>query len=100
MPTAGSIPRNQQNSFSNNNVPQKSGNVNGQNNAQNNTPAFGRSYEEMRNAQNPGTEQTEATPSMKRADGGKTAEDWKSIAERINSEQGVWRMATKRGEVL
>ncbi|MBQ7875421.1 MAG: hypothetical protein IJ306_09780 [Oscillospiraceae bacterium] len=29
-------------------VPQKSGNVNGQNNAQNNTPAFGRSYEEMR----------------------------------------------------
>lgn len=42
-----------------------------------------------RKKQNPGTEQTEATPNMKRANGGKTAEDWKSVAERINAEQGV-----------
>ena len=80
-------------SLSNNSISQNSGNVNGQNNAQNNTPAFGRSYEEMLNTQNLSTEQAEATPSMKRADGGKTAEDWKNIAERINSEhKGIWRM--------
>ena len=52
-----------------------------------NLHSFGRSYEEMLNAQNLSTEQAEATPSMKRADGGKTAEDWKNIAERIKSEK-------------